>query len=233
MRAKRLAALLIAAALTLGAIPAAAETGAQRHRYDVFLDDRLIGTHSFEIDRGSGAKQVRSRAEFQVKVLMVALYRYEHSADERWQDGCLRELASQTDDNGRRFEVRIDPAGPALKIERRSPKEATELIALDCPGTFAYWDPEQLERSALINSQTGALTPVRFSHVGTDRIAGEPADRYRLEPEGLDPILLWYRASDRLWLQLETTRENRVLRYRLAGVEPLPDPDARPGASAR
>jgi len=74
---------------------------------------------------------------------------------------------------------------------------------------------------------------VRFSHVGTDRIAGETADRYRLEPEGLDPILLWYRASDQLWLQLETRRESRVLRYRLAGVEPLPPPAAQPGASAR
>jgi len=97
MRAERLASLLVAGALTLCAAAAAAEIEAERYRYDVFLDDRPIGTHTFEIDRDSGAKRVRSRAEFQVKVLMVALYRYEHSR-RALQDGCLRELASQTDD---------------------------------------------------------------------------------------------------------------------------------------
>lgn len=233
MRTERLATCLVTIALLLGTGHAAAEQASMRYQYDVSFDDRPIGTHIFEVDRSGAAKQVRSRAEFQVKLLFVSLYRYRHTADERWQDGCLRELVSQTDDNGRRFEVRIDPLDQALRVDRRAPEPGNELLALDCGGTFAYWDLEQLQRNALINSQTGSLTPVAFRHDGSDRIGGEPADRYRLEPKGLDPILLWYRTGDRRWLQLETRRANGVLRYRLVGAEPLTESVAPAGASAR
>ena len=222
MRLEGLVLAIATAALIAAAGMARAAPTAERYRYEVSFDDRPIGTHSFEIDRSGDTKRVRSRADFHVKVMFVSLYRYEHAAEEHWQDGCLRRLDSKTDDNGRRYAVRIDGGNGALEVDRRAPEPGTELLDVDCAATFAYWDLAQLERTALLNSQTGALTPVTFRFDGDDNVAGEAARRYRLEPYGMDPILLWYRATDRRWLQLETRRAAGVLRYRLTGAEPLP-----------
>jgi hypothetical protein len=224
MRPERPQFRLLAAALSLAvgsaaASPVAASTGPALYRYAVSFDDRPIGSHTFVIDRDGGTQRVRSRAEFDVKILFVPVYRYAHTAEEVWERGCLATLAAETDDNGRRYAVRVTENANGIDIEREAPERASERHPVDCPATFAYWDPAELERDALVNSQTGALTPVSFRFEGEDQVAGEPALRYRLEPAGLDPIVLWYRASDRRWLQLETRRDSGVLRYRLAAEE--------------
>lgn len=216
--------LMLAVAGALAAQPATAAPAALELQFAVSYDDRQIGTHRFEIRRDGAQKAVRSEADFLVRVVFVTLYRYQHLALERWQDGCLRQLESETNDNGRRYQVRIDDDPAALRIERRAPEAAVESVPIDCAASFAYWDLAELERTALINSQTGAVTPVRLDHLGADVVDGIPAHHYRLQPEGLDPIDLWYRQSDGLWLRLETRRDTSVLRYRLTGVtgaEPL------------
>jgi len=207
--------------LILAATPARAAGESARYVYDVSFDKRPIGTHSFEIDRSGASKRVRSKADFQVRIMFVSLYRYEHQADEHWQNGCLQRLDSETDDNGQRFAVRIDDQEASLQVRRIAPEADSEVLPVDCGATFAYWDLEQLERGALINSQTGKLTPVTLTLEGDERLGGEDARRYRLDPAGMDAITLWYRVSDQRWLQLETRRESGVLRYRLQAVEPL------------
>lgn len=195
------------------AMAAAAETSS-RYLFEVSYDDRPIGTHLFEVERDGRAKRVRSVADFHVRMLFVSLYRYRHEAQEEWRDGCLQSLQSRTDDNGRRFEVSAATDATALRISRSEPEAVVDVIPADCAGSFAYWDLEQLQRTALLNSQTGVLTPVTLAFEGEERFAGAPALRYSLQPAGLPPIVLWYHSDTRTWLGLETRRGDGVLRYR-------------------
>ncbi len=213
-----LALTLLAAALV--SQPALPDAGRAQtvYQFDVFYDDRQIGHHRFEIDRLGDSQQVRSAADFQFKLLFVSLYRYQHEATEQWRGGCLTRLESTTNDNGKRFGVTVGDGAAPLKVGERASAARTGLRNPDCAGSFAYWDRQQLNRQALVNSQTGEPTPVQLVFEGLDQVAGAEARRYRLQPEGMDAIYLWYRSADAAWLQLESRRDNGVLRYRLANL---------------
>jgi len=210
--------LLVLAAL----LPAPTATASPEHRdfrFDVFLDGRRIGEHHFEVAGEAGGERVRSRAEFEFRMLFVTLYRYRHSADEVWQEGCLTRLTASTDDNGRAFAIEAAHQDARLLLTRLEPDQASREIAEACPATFAYWDRERLNAGALINTQTGEVTETRLIREGSDFVDGVEASRYRLEAEGLSDIHLWYRADDGAWVGLATRRDGRLLEYRAAPGE--------------
>jgi hypothetical protein len=176
----------------------------QRIVFDVLLDARPIGTHSFEIDGpAAGEQRVTSLASFNVKFLSFTAYRYRHQASERWQQGCLAEINSTTDDNGKR--LRVDHA----------PRTG-------CISSYAYWDRDLLmKQRQLLNPQTGELDAVQMERVGEEQIVvrgvSVAAVHYRLRSARFT-IDLWYSASGE-WLQLDSTTEShRILQYRLATI---------------
>lgn len=225
-----LAAAVLSAWLPVAALslPAEARAGseAREYRFDVYLDDRRIGEHHYEITGAPGGERVRSLANFEFKLLFVTLYRYRHLANERWQEGCLTELTSVTNDNGRNYEVEAAQDASRLRLTRLAPERDSREIPSACPATFAYWDLQRLNAGALLNSQTGDFTRTRLIQEDREQIDGEPATRYRLEVEGLAPLQLWYRSGDDSWLRLTTRRDGRLLEYRRVGV------GAQPAAAA-
>ena len=87
-----------------------------------------------------------------------------------------------------------------------------------CIMSFAYWNPQMLYQTRLLNAQTGALGPARIVDLGNETIAvrGAPVAAKRYSITGTKkPIDLWYSASDE-WLALEPTlASGRHLRYAL------------------
>lgn len=190
--------LLLVALLVAVSADAAVDS---RFDFDVLLDDRRIGAHSFHVARDAdGTHKVTSTAAFDVKFLGFVAYRYRHQATERWARGCLTQISSTTDDNGSRHQV----TGPATT---------------GCVVTYAYWDPQRLlQQHELLNPQTGAIDRVQFDAMGEESImvrgAALRADRYRLR-NGKLAIDLWYSKAGE-WLQLDSTTDTkRMLRYRL------------------
>ena len=186
----------------------------QEWNFRVFLDDQEIGYHNFELTSEGGRQRVITEAEFRVKFLFFTAYRYEHVNEETWEGDCLKQIESQTDDNGRRFAVK------GLRRHDRFALNASDAsVGLpDCIKTFAYWNPAILEASKLLNSQTGELLPVSVDVVAEEvlEVRGEqtPATRYRLEADNLE-LDIWY-SDDLEWLALESTVKNgRKLRYEL------------------
>ena len=81
-----------------------------------------------------------------------------------------------------------------------------------------YWNPAVLQRTELINAQTGVPTPVHVERIGPDTIDARgrstPATHWRLDTPR-NRIELWY-SRDGEWLAMRTTtREGHVLDYRL------------------
>ena len=184
-------------------------------RFDVTADGVPIGTHQFVVDENDGTRSVRSEMHFRVRVLLVDAYRYEHRATERWQNDCLAQLDSHTEERDRVTDVKGRLAANHFNIDGAAGH--TELPA--CVMTFAYWNPNVLKQSHLVNAQTGAWTPVKIEALGSDVIdvRGQPrkANRYRIRTEK-NQIELWYADNDGEWLSMRaTTNEGHTLAYRL------------------
>lgn len=192
--------LLLAVALILAATAAPA-AGAQGRAWDfrVLLDDAEIGWHRFTLRAAAAGRELRSEARFEVRFLAVPVYRYEHEATELWRDGCLRELASRTDENGKRQSVNWRDAEHG------------------CQMSFAYWNPKILKAERLLNAQTGELLPVSVQPLGEEsiQVRGRTvrAQRYRLDGPQL-AIDIWL--DDGEWVALESAAKGgRRLRYEL------------------
>ena len=119
--------------------------------FNVWIDERKMGTHryTFEtLDSASDTFRVISEADFKVKVLLVTVFNYQHTAIETWRGNCLQALESETTTNGKEEEIDL------------------ELPAEDCAGTYTYWDKERLRRPMLTNTQTGKAEPTTWTDLG-------------------------------------------------------------------
>ena len=206
-----LASLLIVAPTATSSPTAPAADGEWNFR--VLLDGKEVGWHRYVV-RGDGAStEVESRAQFDVRFLMLNAYSYRHTARERWRGACLDELESRTETNGRVEEVAAVAYDDAVVVD--GPSGDARLPG--CVMSFAYWDPRILRATRLLNSQTGELLPVSVAGRGTERVnvAGRnvAATRHRLSAPNLQ-IDLWY--ADGRWVALEApTPGGRTLRYEL------------------
>lgn len=212
---RRRAASGLLSALACVAAPAMA-TDTRHHAFEVLLDGKPIGSHSFHISATpDGTERVQSEASFQVKLLGITLYRYQHRAEEHWDAGCLQRIAASTSDNGRKLEVRGARAADAFRLEQPAAKETRA----GCISSYSYWAPQRLLRQReLLNPQTGKFDTVQFEDLGEEVLdlpgGKRSARRHRMSGEGLS-IDLWY-GPDGQWLQLASRAAgDRQLLYRL------------------
>ncbi|KAB2922597.1 MAG: hypothetical protein F9K25_19215 [Candidatus Contendobacter sp.] len=201
--------------------------------FEVSLDDRPIGVHRFRIADGGAMRVVESDASFDVKILRVPVYRYRHSNTETWQNGCLKQIDSETDANGTPYAVDLSKTATGYRIV--TPHE-TQTYQGDCLMSFAYWDQRFLRQQRLLNTQTGELIAVEIQSLGESerKIANRtvPVKGFRVlaAPQNVD-IKVFYHSVDGRWVALESVLENgRLLRYaltaddRLAAAERISDP---------
>jgi hypothetical protein len=205
-------ALIVLAALAAFA-PAPAR--ADEWNFRVLLDGREVGRHVYSIRENDGLTSVTSEARFDVRILFIPAWRYEHRAVERWDGGCLRSLDSRTVTKRERESVVARAEGERFTVQRDGARDEYR----GCVMSFAYWDPRFLTQDRLLNSQTGEMVPVDIRPQGTEAVevmgSRRMAERHRIAGEGLQ-IDVWY--ADGRWVALEALAAGgRVLRYELAG----------------
>ena len=183
--------------------------------FDVYLNDKKVGKHSFTVSEADGMKRVQSDANFNVKFLFMSAYRYEHSAAERWSENCLVEFDASTNANGDRIQVSGEQTGSGFLVDNGDGR----IELPECVMTFAYWNPDFLEQPQLLNPQTGEYVDVRVEEVGSEQldVRGQQiaATRFSLSASDVD-LTLWY-SSDDEWLALESVAEGgQIIRYELS-----------------
>jgi hypothetical protein len=213
--------LAFAAAAVLAPATALASTGSEKYAFNVLLDGDAIGSHVFEIDRNDGATRVQSNASFDVDVLFVPVFSYRHSNEEVWRDGCLAQIDSETDSNGRQYRVDGMRVDDGYRIETAQDERR---YAASCLMSFAYWDPAIVEQDRLLNAQTGELVEVEVEPLGRHSLSVQgreiPVEGYHIATADAEvDIRVYYHGETRRWVALESTLKNgRVMRYE-------PDPD--------
>jgi hypothetical protein len=188
------------------------EAGDQSWKFRVLLDDTPIGYHEVHINRDNNMKTVHTQASFDVRFLFIPVYTYSHETRESWEDDCLVNISSTTDDNGDNYFISSIDRNNELTIETRD-----GVTSIDgCVRTFAYWDPDLLKSGQLLNTQTGEYQTVAVQDLGTGNLNFDDrkleARHFRLSVEDMT-IDLWY-TMDMHWLALESiTESGAVLRY--------------------
>ena len=184
----------------------------QSWNFKVLLDDKPIGYHQVTIDREANRKAVHTKAEFDVRFMFIPVYSYIHDTRETWENGCLVNITSKTDDNGDDFFINSMPENQQLELQTQDGVSSFD----GCVRTFAYWDIEMLKSTHLLNTQTGKYQAVAVTDMGNDTVKLEntevEARRFKLICEDMN-IDLWY-TNDMHWLALEsTTASGAILRY--------------------
>ena len=189
---------------------------AKEWSFDVYLDKNKIGQHVFKLDE---SKRLTSTAKFNVKVLFINAYQYDHKAVEQWQGDCLSSLESHTIEN--KVESNINAKLSSQEFIVDNGKDKQNLPA--CTMTFAYWNPKIIQQTKLLNPQNGEWLDTKFTNLGTETIEVKSkkveANHYKLDGS-LDgksklKIELWYSANNE-WLALKSiTPEGYNINYKL------------------
>ena len=182
-------------------------------RFQVEIDDRVVGNHEFLVTSSHNVQKISSNARFNVKLLFVTVFDYVHTNTEQWQSNCLDQIESETKMNRKNFAV-----SGQRQEDNFVASTADEYSLLPaCIQTFAYWNPSILQADKLMNAQTGKLENVRIQALGQEpfEVAGRQvtAEKYRI---ALDKghIDVWYRSGDPVWLGLQTlTGDGNLVRY--------------------
>jgi Family of unknown function (DUF6134) len=183
--------------------------------FDVYLDKNKIGTHTFTLNDNT----LVSKAKFNVKVLFIEAYKYDHSAKEQWQGDCLTSLDAHTVENKVITDVKGDSSGGAFQL---IPARASQKFP-NCMMTFAYWNPKILEQKQLLNPQNAEYlnTTVEKQANETMMVKGKSTEttHYKLKGalEGKNKlnIELWYNQNND-WVALKSvTPEGYNIIYKL------------------
>ncbi|WP_232411050.1 DUF6134 family protein [Methylophilus sp. 5] len=183
--------------------------------FEVWLDKQKIGTHSFTFSQN----QLQSRASFKVKVLFINAYRYQHQADETWQGGCLSALSAHTEENKDVTTVAGQRQADQFVVE----KNGSQQVLPACVMTFAYWNPEILKQTHLLNPQNAEYLEVTVTDEGakTIMVKGQNTLTHQYQLNGRYQgkqklnITLWY-DQQQDWVALESiTPEGYKITYKL------------------
>ena len=182
--------------------------------FAVHLDDSRIGYHRFDVLPADGGVEVVSEARFDVKFLFFNAFQYRHSNREAWDGRCLERIESETRQNDRQFAVMGERQDGGFVVDTGERAEALD----SCVMTFAYWNPEFLEQSRLLNPQSGEYLPVDVEPLGKQEVVVRGntvvASAYRVTARNTN-LTVWY-SDDNEWLGLESVAKGgRIIRYEL------------------
>ena len=200
----------------LGAAMFALPVMAEEWAFDVFLDKSKIGKHTFTLDQNH---QLTSNAKFNVKVLFIEAYSYDHTAKEQWKDDCLASLQSHTTENKVVSNIKGTKKNTGFEVT----DDKTTQILPPCTMTFAYWNPKILTQPKLLNPQNAEYLDTKFDKLGNETITvkGQLVEttHYKLKGSlnGKNKlnIELWYNEKNE-WVALKSiTPEGYTINYKL------------------
>ena len=92
---------------------------------------QTIGHHSLTFQKNGTQLKVSTAIDLAVKFMGVTAYRYMHRAEEVWSGDTFQGLTAQTDDNGKKYAIRIRRDGAALTVERNARPDALSPATFD------------------------------------------------------------------------------------------------------
>lgn len=196
---RQLAAALVVSLLGSTAVAAANEFPyGQSLNFTVYRNGKEIGHHTISFQNEGVNRTVTVAVDLAVKALGVTAYRYSHNSHEVWTGNSLQALDARTDDNGKKYFVRVQRGRSGLVVDREALPQPFAAASADQgvqlpeighevlpPSTLptSNWNVGQVGQSVLLNTQYGTpshatITPIGREAVKTASGATVEATRY-------------------------------------------------------
>ena len=172
-------------------------------KFDVFLNGKLMGWHFYKVSESNGFTDVQSKTKLDGRIFVFKQVDYAHQSNERWSNGCLQKLESDTISGKRKTSIEgwLTEDGFLIK------QNGSSRLLPACTRTFAYWEPELLKAEFLLNPDSGEHLKVTY-----DKKAVEDGITLTLTTPR-EPIYLKYDNKGN-WLELESRVKSIVpIRY--------------------
>ena len=173
--------------------------------FQVFLNDREVGSHEFRIVKKNRQIEVDSSLNIEFKAMGFFKVKYAHKANEIWRDGCLQSLVSETHKRGKKINVEAQQSDLGMVVKG---SKSTQTLN-GCVRTFAYWNPQFLYEDYLLNAENGEYVPVA---VTSSALVNNAGSKVSIDGAKVD-IQLEYDTSGK-WLSLQSElKMGGILRY--------------------
>ncbi|MGY6533521.1 DUF6134 family protein [Glycocaulis sp.] len=183
--------------------------------FDVYRGNSSFGTHEVRFERNGDELvaniEVRLRAGFGP----VTVFRYEHDATERWNNGELVEKTARTLKDGNTYRVEARRNGRALEVDGVLPGgEAHEEEFPFNVTPSSHWRGYEPDLDRILNTEHGDAMEVRITDLGMDEIEadGTTIQARRIRLEGTLTVDLWYDENG-FWAGCEFEARGQQIRY--------------------
>ncbi|MDP1618784.1 DUF6134 family protein [Phenylobacterium sp.] len=171
-----------------GAFAAAPANG--RLGFAVFRGKDKVGEHLMRFTRNGSGLMVNTEVEMRVRLGPIPVFRYAHTATERWRDDSFASLTTRTDTNGKIEQVKAEATGAGIAIEGPGGR----LTAPASAAPLTHWNALALE-GPLFNPQLGKIMKIRTARAGRESVQladgrSVPATRWTIRGEA--EIDNWY-----------------------------------------
>ena len=138
----------------------------KRIEFDIYRNNKLIGTHVFSFTKVGEELKVKSLIKFQIKKLGVVLYKYQAEGTEIYQNGELVGFNSTTDQNGKSKYVNMKKENNEYSIDGSSYQGKAPVDFLI--GT--WWNHSLVKANAQISAVSGRIIKQKVEFIGKEKI---------------------------------------------------------------
>ena len=138
----------------------------KRIEFDIYRNNKLIGTHIFTFKKLDGQLAVKSEIDFKIKKLGIVLYTYHVEGTEIYEDGKLIKFNSKTNQNGKDKYVNMILENEEYTVDGSSyqGKAPTDYLL----GT--WWNHSIIEAEAQISAVSGRIIKQEVTFLGKETI---------------------------------------------------------------
>ncbi|NQV78987.1 MAG: hypothetical protein HQ495_00445, partial [Alphaproteobacteria bacterium] len=150
--------------------------------------------------------------ELAVKIGFVTVFRYQHTNREVWRGGKLVSVSTETDDNGKPFEVRATSQADGLHTKTLADDE--QILPSTAIPT-SYWNPAILQNRQWLDTQRGIMLDVDVQQTGLEPVTladGRSVEAERYEVTGDLNITVWYTPRGE-WVKLAFPARGADIEY--------------------
>ena len=137
-----------------------------RIEFDIYRNNKHIGTHIFSFKKSEGQLAVESEINFEIKKLGIVFYRYHVKGTEIYNGGKLIKFNSKTNQNGKKKYVNMKLENEEYTIDGSSYKGKSPVDYL--LGT--WWNHSIVKATAQISAISGRIIKQKVTFLGKETI---------------------------------------------------------------
>ena len=130
--------------------------------FSIVRHDQVVGEARYEFRRTEERLFVRVDVSYALGPAGAPLYKLEHHSEESWENGRLVAMISDTEENGRRWRLRLDWDGEQLGGKSNQ----VDLAVSGLPVPSSMWHRDTPKSEALVSSIDGFVRPLSVHPLG-------------------------------------------------------------------